>query len=268
MNILLLGGTRDAINIANSLLAGNQSGDQTIKLIYSIAGIVRKPLLDCTVHTGGFSQFSSTAPLTIDDKTSTQQLDNRSQLGMKRFLQQHHIEKVIDATHPYAITISNNASIVCEQLNIPLLHYVRPPWQATPKDHWITVSSWSEAKKAMHLFKRPFVTIGRLAINDAHLIPDHQFWLIRSAVESNQTQQRYRLVKAIGPFTEQDEIELLKTNHIDVVVCKNSGGRAVDGKLNAAQKLKLPVIMLNRPETGSDYSTTYNNEHDLIKAIR
>lgn len=256
IKVLLLGGTRDAINIAHSLLALNESGEPHIELIYSIAGIVRQPTINCSIHTGGFSQFSTKAT------------SNRSQQGMKRFIQQNDIDKVVDATHPYAITISTNASVVCEQLNIPLFKYVRPPWLVTDKDHWITVNNWAEAKKAMHPFKRPFVTIGRIASHDINAIPKHQYWVIRSAIEENQTQDQYCLIKAVGPYTEEQETELLKTHLIDVVVCKNSGGSAVDGKLRAAQKLNLPVIMLSRPETDKAYGNLFDNECSLIKSIR
>ena len=256
MKVLLLGGTRDAINIAHALLALRDSGDQNIELIYSIAGIVRQPKINCKIHTGGFSQFS------------TGTVSSASQQGMKRFMQQNSIDKVIDATHPYAVTISNNASVVCKLLNIPFLKYVRPAWLATEDDNWVEVMNWAEAKKTMHPFKRPFITIGRIANNDINEIPGHQHWVIRSAIEENQIQDRYRLIKAIGPFVKEQEIELLKTLQVDVVVCKNSGGSAVDGKLSAARELNLPVIMLSRPKTRRSYGNLYDNERDLIKAIR
>lgn len=255
MNVLLLGGTRDAINIAHSLLALNESGEPQIALTYSIAGIVRQPTINCSIHSGGFSQYST-------DKTG-----NHSQQGMKQFILQQNIEKVIDATHPFAVTISSSAAAVCEQLAIPLFKYVRPPWQATEQDNWINVSSWTEAKQAINSFKRPLITIGRVASDDLDSIPKHQFWTIRSAVEESQAQDQYSLLKAIGPFAEAEELELLQNHHIDVVVCKNSGGSAVDGKLRAARKLSLPVIMINRPETGSCNHNLYDNEYKLIKAI-
>lgn len=255
MKLLLLGGTRDAINIAQSLLSINESGRQPIELIYSIAGIVRQPSILCAVHTGGFSQFA------------TGTASNHSQQGMKRFLQQHNIDKVIDATHPYAVTISTNASNVCKQLNIPLLKYVRPPWLEGANDHWIKVTDWAEAKQAMQSFKRPFITIGRIANQDINAIPAYQFWLIRSAIEESQMQDRYHQINAIGPYTTQQETELLQKHNIDVVVCKNSGGSAVDGKLSAARTLNLPVIMLNRPETSSTYGHFFDNEYSLINAI-
>ena len=51
------------------------------------------------------------------------------------------------------------------------------------------------------------------------------------------------------------------------IAVQYSGGNAVDGKLNAARKLNIPVIMLDRPEMGSSQSNGYSNEHNLISAL-
>ena len=262
LKVLLLGGTRDAINIANALLELNKSGEHEIELIYSVAGIVRQPSVNCTIHKGGFSQYA--VPLNSDHLGTA---NNKSQQGMKHFLQQHDIEYVIDATHPYALTMSTTASIVCESLTLPLLTFCRPQWQPMKNDNWITVNNWSEAKVAMHPFSRPFVTIGRIAVSEVNSIPGHQFWTIRSAIEDNEILDRYRLIKDIGPFEEAHEKTLMQTNNIDVVVCKNSGGSSVDGKLKAARALQLPVIMLNRPKSHHAYGEYYNHESDLISAL-
>ncbi len=257
MKVLLLGGTRDALTIANQLLALNESGEVPVDLIYSVAGLLRKPSLNCSIHQGGFSQFADAA--TVPGK--------QSQHGLRYFLQQQAIDCVIDATHPYAVNISHSASEVCESLHLPLLVYCRPPWQATKEDQWIGVNHWSQAKQAMGPFQRPFVTIGRSALDELDSIPAHQFWIIRSAIAPHEEQARYRIYQAIGPFSEEQELALMQANQVDVVVCKNSGGTAVDGKLKAARRLRIPVIMLNRPVTDMHYGNRYCQPRDLISAV-
>jgi len=265
MKVLLLGGTRDAIELAKQLITLSETSELKIELIYSIAGLVRQPPITCTVHQGGFSQYAEPSSANNGSKTKSQ-----SQQGLKQFLLQQQIDKVIDATHPYATTISSNTSLVCKALNISLFTFCRPPWQAQDEDQWILVDNWDKAKEAMHPFKRPFVTIGRNAINEADSIPEHQFWLIRSAIADKLNQTNYQIIKAIGPFSEEQELSLMKAHDIDVVVCKNSGGNAVDGKLKAAKVLQIPVIMLNRPETDvpqSKYGLRYNRIQELINAL-
>ena len=48
------------------------------------------------------------------------------------------------------------------------------------------------------------------------------------------------LVLERGPFTLEDERELLKTYVIGVIVSKNSGGDATYAKIRAARELALP----------------------------
>jgi len=268
MKVLLLGGTRDAIELAKQLITLSETSELEIELTYSIAGLVRQPSLTCAIHQGGFSQYAE--PSLTSSLITNKGSKTKSQQGLKNYLLRHQIDKMIDATHPYATTISSNTSEVCKALNIPLLTFCRPPWQAVDEDQWILVDNWDKAKEAMHPFKRPFVTIGRSAINEADSIPEHQFWLIRSAIADKLNQTNYQIIKAIGPFSEEQELSLMKAHDIDVVVCKNSGGSTVDGKLKAARALKIPVIMLNRPETDgpkSKYGLRYNRIQELINAL-
>ncbi len=49
-----------------------------------------------------------------------------------------------------------------------------------------------------------------------------------------------RLIFDRGPFDEQAETALLTHEKIDVLVSKNSGGRATYAKIEAARKLGIP----------------------------
>lgn len=260
MKVLLLGGTRDALSIADKLLTLSETNHIAVSLIYSIAGIVRQPTLPCPIHTGGFSQYASERPEHI--QPYEEGLDRRQQ-GLKNYLQQHQVDMVIDATHPYAINMSDTASKVCHRLQLPLLKYCRQPWQQTAQDHWTQVNNWVEAKSAMQRFERPFIAIGRSALEDVDGIPSHQFWLIRSAIEGNAIKNRYRIINAIGPFSTEQEVNLLTSHQVDVLVCKNSGGPSVGGKIIAARQLNLPVIMINRPNTDAQYGDLFTCKNKL-----
>jgi len=62
------------------------------------------------------------------------------------------------------------------------------------------------------------------------------------------TPKHWHWVQARGPFTEADEVDLLREHRIDVVVTKASGGKATYAKIAAARQLGLPVIMIKRPK--------------------
>jgi precorrin-6A/cobalt-precorrin-6A reductase len=49
------------------------------------------------------------------------------------------------------------------------------------------------------------------------------------------------------PFTLEQEKELLSRESISVLVAKNSGGKTMRAKLDAARELGISVIMIERP---------------------
>ena len=51
-----------------------------------------------------------------------------------------------------------------------------------------------------------------------------------------------------GPFSKEEEIALMRSWKISLLLCKNSGGEASFAKLLAARELSIPVLMVKRPE--------------------
>ena len=57
IQILVLGGTRDAVRLATEL-----SAVESVRVIYSLAGMTREPIVPtCEVRTGGFDTVSEPA---------------------------------------------------------------------------------------------------------------------------------------------------------------------------------------------------------------
>ncbi len=236
MNILLLGGTSDAITLTKRLLEFN------VNLIYSIAGIVRQPQLNCRIHSGGF------------------------QGKLADYLQQQHINMLIDATHPYAVNISQQANQACTTTATPYLQYIRPAWQPKKNDNWISFDTIDSLLEHLKPYKNPFFTLGQKPIDYLDKIPDKQYWLIRTATQSNLKHPRASIIKQIGSLKISDELELFKQYQIDTLICKNSGSGKVSAKLSIARRLNLPVFMQNRPsEKVQGYY--FSNINDIIKII-
>ena len=221
MKLLLLGGTSDARRLAKSLI------EQGIDVVYSVAGLVRMPDLNCQIISGGFSEKG----------------------GLQHYLMTQQIAAVLDATHPYAVNISMSALNACQALGLNYWRFDRPPWTAQVDDHWINVNDWQQLLAACKRFKKPFLTLGQVAQQPLDMIAQHsEQVLYRTAVASaSELTDNVLWHKAIGPFNVQDEIALFKHHSIDVVVSKNAGGQATQAKLCAARTLKIPVIMFARP---------------------
>ena len=67
-------------------------------------------------------------------------------------------------------------------------------------------------------------------------------------------------LKDRGPYTLENEIMLLKKHKISMLVTKNSGGISTYAKIEAARHLKIPVLMVSRPEMGTGESCQTVNE--------
>ena len=158
---------------------------------------------------------------------------------------------MIDATHPFAAQMSAHAVAACAAASVPLAVLTRPPWRPEPGDRWREVGDAPRRRRAL----------GRDA---AACVPDRrppQRRRLRAPRRSITTccapsTRREALppdrevVRARPPFRLDDEIELMRSRRIDVLVSKNSGGEATRAKLDAARALALAVVMIRRPPAG------------------
>jgi len=238
MTLLLLGGTNEAKQLAASLHKLN------VKLIYSIAGLVRIPKLECEMVIGGFSRFG----------------------GLDSFIKENNISAILDVTHPYAQNMSHQAVVSSNNVKIPCWRFHRHPWQVESGDDWQMFESWQALLLAIKGKKSVFFSVGQLPVNTINVLnqyaKDGQKQLLRTAVDSTVSLPGdMKFIKGIGPFDQQSEMDLLVKNSVDCLVSKNSGGTSTQQKIVAARELGVPVYMLQRPMLES-----CNKEFNEIKA--
>lgn len=218
MRALLLGGTGEARALAARL-------HPQVDIVSSLAGRVPDPALPLgPVRIGGFGGAA----------------------GLRQWLRDEHIDAVVDATHPFAATITAHAAQACGELQLPYLVLARPQWE--PGDA-IVVDSDTEAAEAVERqnYRRIFLTTGRsgvMAYRDSHA-----WFLIRAvtAPDVATLPRRHELVLSRGPYRYDDELRLLRHHRIDALVTKNSGGDMTRAKLDAAAALGVSVMMVARP---------------------
>ena len=220
MRALILGGTAESRELALLLL---QSG---WRVTSSLAGRVKEPKLPLgEVRIGGFG----------------------GPPGLARWLMDHEVDLVVDATHPFAEKISISAAEATRATGIPLIALHRPAWTPENYDEWIYVNDMEEAARIAERYHHIFLTIGRQKLapfaNDSH-----NLYVIRSVdPPEGPLPKRHRLILSRGPFSVQDEKQLMRDNQIDALVTKNSGGSLTYAKIVAARQLGIPVIMVQRP---------------------
>lgn len=218
--ILILGGTGEARDLAQALLAAGHS------IVTSLAGVTEKPVLPAgQVRIGGFSGAG----------------------GLAAYISAENIELVIDATHPFAAQMSRQASETCRPAGVPILRLERPPWEARSDDRWTTVASIAEAANAVPAGARVLLTIGRKEA--ALFFARGDISGIARMIEPPADQQpaHWCVLRERPPFSVAAEVELMTTHGITHLVTKNAGGDATASKLEAARVRGIPVVMVSRP---------------------
>ena len=218
MRVLLLGGTAEGRRLAARL------HPQT-DVISSLAGRVPDPALPAgPVRIGGFGGVE----------------------GLRQWLRDNDITAVIDATHPFAATMTANAAAACAELALPHLVLSRPAWD--PGDAELVASDREAADVvAAKGYSRVFLTTGR---SGSAAFRDSGAWFLIRVVTAPQAEnlpRDHELLLSRGPYRYEDEHRLMRDHRIDVVVTKNSGGELTRPKLVAAQALGVDVVMIDRP---------------------
>ena len=227
MRVLILGGTHEAFQLAEQLTA--QGG---VDFISSLAGRTREPRLPKgQMRTGGFGGAK----------------------GLADYLRTERITHPVNATHPFAAQISANAVAAAATAGIPLLRLLRPAWTAQRDDRW---AGARHAAEAAELCRREggriFLTLGSGELDAFTEIHNAHFLVRMIDAPERLPLSDYRVITARGPFSLQDELRLLAEHHIGLIVAKNSGGEATYAKIDAARRMGLPVIMIERPPIALD----------------
>lgn len=212
-NILLLGGTADALALAEALtLAGHA-------VTYSLAGVTAAPRLPaCPVRRGGFGGVDGLAEALAD------------------------FDVLIDATHPFAAQMSAQARAAAELTGVPRLQLLRPAWELRPG--WQGFDSAADLATALPRHgQRAFLTVGPKLLPAFAAVPEMWF-LVRLLSDQPVPLPRHQVLLGSGGAVEE-EAALMAEHRIDVLVTKASGGNPA--KLEAAARLGLPVLLLNRP---------------------
>jgi len=221
-HLAILGGTADA-----AALAAESARLPGLSVVTSLAGRTRVPAdLAGAVRVGGFGGAD----------------------GLAGWLRRERIDMLVDATHPYAGTISANAAEACRIAGVPRLMLERPPWARRPGDRWVPADGVEHAVTRLPEGARVFLTIGRQELAPFAARPDchYSIRLIEPASDALPLPGA-DLIFARGPFDLDGERALLRDRRIDCVVAKNSGGTATYPKIQAAREAGLPVVMIDRP---------------------
>ncbi len=223
--MLVLGGTTEGRAVAAAL-----AGRDGVRVVSSLAGAVRSPALpEGEVRIGGFGGAA----------------------GLAAHLRAERVGAVLDATHPFAATMTANAATACAATGVPLVVLRRPGWTPGPGDRWYRVGSAAAAAAALPALLpgadgRVLLTTGRGGL--VHFAEvDAAFWVRAVDPPEGPLPARCELLLDRGPFALDDERALFAAVDPHVLVTKDSGGAATAPKLTAARERGVPVVVVDRP---------------------
>jgi precorrin-6A/cobalt-precorrin-6A reductase len=197
-----------------------------VDVLSSLAGRVQQPRLpDGPVRIGGFGGAE----------------------GLAAFVCAEGISAVVDATHPFAGTITANAARAAAQAGVPLLVLRRPEWEA--ESSWQVVADIAAAATAVRGWagESVFLTTGRRDL-DVFAPDDRHRFLVRAVdPPEGPVPARMTLILDRGPYTVDGESALMREHDVGLLVTKNSGGPMTAAKLRAAEDLGVQVLMVARP---------------------
>lgn len=196
-------------------------------------------------------------------------------LDMQELIKEYNIDLVVDATHPFAENVSKNSMAASRLTGIEYLRYERKGVDLAqyPAQYILTVQGYQEAAQKAADYEKILLTIGSNNLNYfidrisnwqkrlvARILPDGEF--IKKAEKMGFTPGN--LIGMQGPFSRELNRILFSEYGIDLVVSKASGNiGGLDTKIRAAVDLKLPIIIIKRPDI--DYPLVFHDFKNLLE---
>lgn len=197
--------------------------------------------------------------------------------GMVALGKEKGIRAIVDAAHPYAVSVHEAAENAAKRLAIPCLLFRRPE-TPTPEGPVRFAADHGEAAEMAFADGRPvLLTTGsrnldpyaeaarRTGVPLAVRVLDapESLAACRAAAIPEE-----RIIAGRGPFSMEENLAAIRRFEIGVIVTKESGrAGGFDAKMAAAREVDCRVIILRRPERATS-GPTFDDPASLIAALK
>jgi precorrin-6x reductase len=193
----------------------------------------------------------------------------------RQVLTNRHARALIDATHPYASSMSQQLLALARELKIPYLRYERAG-EFAAQDGQLCASPQEAGERAMALGERIFLATGSKDLASFLSLPGAaaKQWFVRLTAEPDFIERalalgvpRDRICAMQGPFSSGFNTALWRDWNIDCVVTKDSGAAGgYRAKVQAAQELGIALLVIARPQL--DYPQLAGSFEQVVQQLK
>lgn len=181
---------------------------------------------------------------------------------MYNFMIAHSFDCIFDATHPYAVVVSENIKAAAKKASLSYFRILRPKERFSDNANMVYVNSMEEAVSYLSQTKGNILTTtGSKELAKLCNLPDYKE-RVYARILSNPEMvaesfqlgfQGKHLICMQGPFSEELNTALIHQFHISYVLTKNSGklGGFME-KVNSAIHTNTTLIIIGRPTDETD----------------
>ena len=184
--------------------------------------------------------------------------------GIASVISENMYDIVVDATHPYATTVSKHIREGCEKAGAEYIRLKRDDSNVSDKDI-VTVDSVSDAVD--YLMDKPGMILaatGSKELDQYTRMPDYRERVVARVLSTMESMRRCvelgfegrNLICAQGPFSEETNYATLKQIDASFIVTKDSGTvGGYEEKVRAARRAGATVVLVRKPDdSGHPYS--------------
>lgn len=173
--------------------------------------------------------------------------------NLSQFLLQESIAVILDASHPFAMGVSQMAIQAARQYGFPYLRYERPapktpsPWVRPIITLEALLKRPPPAERVLLMVGARWLSSFRVWQGQAHLFARILPTLKAMAIAQEAGFASRRLIALRPPVSYALEQALWRQWAIEAVVLKASGGQGEAIKHDVSRQLKIPMYVIQRP---------------------
>ena len=252
-NVWILSGTSDGPVIANMLLEHNYLVFASVLTYRAGQAYIKNPKLHII----------------------TSKINNKDEII--NFIKTNQIKCVVDATHTFALKISQNLNNACQEINVPLLVFERKSLINNSKK-FNYIDDLNGINKANLENKNILLAIGSRFLKDTA----NYYINCKANVFTRVLPTCEGITKAFGSCIKKSNIAILEPSkseeailekklcdfwEIDYVLCRESGSYSHKNWESIISGSNMKLFLVKRPKFKNDYACSFNQYEHLIDHI-